>query len=325
MDSLDALLLSYQVNPGGRLPNNGSEKMNRDDSAAGESSVDKQDSVSGNALSSSSNWSWVAIAAALFSTVSVTLLLLGYGVAVAVENRFGVLRSSLFINTPDLFELSSIPVVVFLNEIPGSLDSLVGLLYRQAWPMLLVVCLFWILIAVIVPWIAARRGKKDPGPDQLIKTTRWFKRHKLKIKPLAVAIGIWGAPLLTAIAVFVALAILVIPLMVVSIGMSAADDYIQKFVINPKACVVYSLHGRANPEEMSASDKIPKSETKENGATCVVLEDSNGKEIARGRLVVSTTKSTVLLRADGVARRYENSTLTQYAVDDLPDWLNPVD
>jgi len=270
-----------------------------------------------NAEAKSSGWSWASIVAALFSGASVTLLLLGYGVAASVEERLGVARSSLYAGAIDLLELSTIAVLMITDLLSRSFGGLLALLYRENWPQILAMLGLWFIV-YWVPWqsVGQRFGRLRDGSGRAASARRWLAKNALKGHQLWLALVIAASPVFGTMLIPLILMVLFVPMLAVYMGMSAGNLYLTRYVFEPKACVSLPLHTWPAGAATAEKPADPKRE-KVAGATCLVIEDQQGREIARGRLAVGTTKALVIVLKDGVAKRFDSAGLTQYAVREL--------
>lgn len=266
----------------------------------------------------SSDWSWVPKALALLSGTSVTLLLLlGYGVALAVESRLGVARSSLYEGVTDLLELSSIAIMMGLSSMSHSLGELFTLVYRQQGWFIGAMLMAWPLL-IAGRWLVAlgRAGgvaQRWPRVGRLLSCVKclvfgwpqlWF--------PLAIVVS----PAFAALAVAACMVVVSLPVFAVVIGMGAGHSYLTQYVLEPTACASSTV--RTWPVSPPAAEKALKRKSDASvGATCLVIEDQQGKVLARGRLAVSTTKALVIVPKDGAARLLDSKGLTQYGVGEL--------
>lgn len=246
-----------------------------------------------------SQWPWVTLA---LSAMPIMLLLMGYGVTLVVEEKLGVPRTAVFGSSLDLLELGSVPVVMWLERASHWVGTQFWSdIWAQNWYASALFGLFALLMASALlwphrwTWLESRKAKiagRLSAGDR-----RWWW--------VAVFAGLAaGFPWMVGVLVRLMLALLILPLGFVLAGANLGHAYLEKYVMSPQECKRFPV------------TKTP-SDSNELGALCVALDNGAGVEVARGRLVLSTQKTFVLLHADGLAKPYRTDQHTPRVVDKL--------
>jgi hypothetical protein len=256
--------------------------------------------------SSWSFWPWVTLA---LSAIPIMLLLMGYGLTWALQEKLGVPRAAVFGSTMDLLELGSLPVVMWLEKSSALMGTGFWVdTWAQNWPVSVVFCVLAFLVAMPLwsePW-AMRATHWGQRARRSLRVDRrcWFVAALLSLA----ASFPWVVGALTRLMV----GLLVFPLLFVLAGAKQGQAYLNKYVIEPRACAPVALHGKVNHAV-----------TEEDNAFCIALDDDRAVEIARGRLVVSTQKVFVLLRSDGTTQLYRGDKYTPRQVNSLVAHIEP--
>lgn len=262
------------------------------------------------------SWSWAKLCAAIFSGASVTLVLLGYGVAMAVEARFGIARASLYAGASDLLELSVIAIDMLMRNVATPWDKFLWKVIFQSFPTVAWMLSVWAALAVVLWFSSSRQTSSKKGliwlkllKNKIHVRSEYFKRH------LLLGAVIVMSPLMAWVLVMGALIVLFVPVLLVAMGMTAGLGYINKDVLEPRRCAVLlpvMKSGEVHHQEQKAQTSMP-----ETYARCMALEDEQGKELARGRLVLASPRAVVLMFEDKQAKRFDLSQKVIKQVDTL--------
>lgn len=268
-------------------------------------------------------WRWSTVVTTFVSLSTVALLLMGYGYTLAVESVFGISAGLVAGSLTEYLQLSSYVIVRLVDrtaEVFRDWDTVERFYADFQW-------LVWIGLAAWFAFFVLWRLRKwwqcvgARLSDRVVRITdsyqqrepRWLKRFRgVLFWPLAwlgqfavsllrqvralpamfwwsvVSLaGILGLPIITLVIIFAVLTLLIVvyiwfPYIGLMVGMSA----LQEWVIKPEVCI--SIRNRDHhllpmtPDTPSVA-----------GAQCVYIK-KDGKELARGRLVVSTLQVAIL-------------------------------
>lgn len=258
-------------------------------------------------------WLWVKLCTATFSGASVSLLLLGYGVAIAVEDRFGIARASLYSGASDLLELSSIAVEMLLRNVATLWDQFLWNVLYESLPTVGWMLLIWAILLGALWFSQRRRGRcmllSDGFSRLRDKVTAWPLYFK---KCLLLGALIVTSPLMAWLLFLGVLVMLFVPLLLVAMGMAAGQAYIERDVLRPEQCAsIRSVEFAGGGYRSSNGGQTSVS------AHCLGLEDEQGKELARGRLVLASPKAVVLVLADKQVKRFDLGQKVVKQVDTL--------
>lgn len=264
----------------------------------------------------------VAWGITVISAVSLILTLLGYGVTLAVEIEFGVPHETVYSSVLDLIGLSAYAILSMILGI-GKVkwQPLVELVWM---PSIGVAGGLFILISVLV-WLRAYKPRIVTRTALLRGYFHLPTPHDSSRQLLgkgAIGSGLFGV--LFWISPFFIVAALMVTMVLISIipifGMQMGNYYLHEFVVQPAKCVPV----RPRTALLQAWSVRRKNETSQaSAASCVDLV-KDGKRVASGRVVVSTTTVILLFDPDsGATRRVPISELTVQAVDTVKPVVIP--
>ena len=209
-------------------------------------------------------------------TCTITLFLLGYSSALAIESVFGIPAKLTYSSTLELLHLSSL---VF----SGWLETINSQDFREQTKELTITTLI-IGTAISASIFTIKKTFKKNKENQektennsfLIKTIKLIYKEKLNFIPIVI-----GATLPIAIT-FIMVAIIALFITIPAIGLPAAEQHLQSWIIEPDYCT--PLINREN--------RIPKKQNKSQNknqkkATPCLSIWKNGKYVAEGRYIAS--------------------------------------
>lgn len=295
-------------------------------------------------------WFWKAVVTVFIPLSTLAFVLLGYGYALAIETSFGVSAGLLASSLTDHLQLSAHAFVHLLNEISRIAHDwhTYTRLYAEAELFLWIGPGLWMLIfGVYLPRAFWQRGLfrlqhllasyariyKQTEPA-CIKPIRQLALAPLiraghvasgtlrlarKLPPvvfgaLASLLAILGWPLVfsglgMATIFLLGLVYSWFPLIGYNVGQSALNQW----VVKPEQCIPT----RSRDQRLLDMLPKPKEQRSTPGVTCVSVE-KDGKEIARGRLVVATEHWALLFDpVSGEAHRVPVSDAVITPVDSL--------
>lgn len=277
--------------------------------------------------------SWLALAGMLFAALSVVALLLGFGVTLAVEVVFGMPHAAVFESTAELLDLSStalmeiIPTIVKFILEPQSYIRLYeeNLLSLMAISGSTVLVIFFIgLMKFGKPWRSIKfpeiRKPQFLGVLAIHSNDGKTSFGKFLVASFAAIILPFFTPLLAVALVAIVLYLSIFFAMVPLIGMNSGVSYIEKWVLEPQSChstqspadILKGLRERRNHKASLPDTSNPSSKA----ATCVAVRKDK-EEIARGRVVLHTSKAVLLLAKDGQVRRVPTTDAVIEIVSDI--------
>lgn len=284
---------------------------------------------------------WLAIAGTLFAALSGVALFLGYGVTLAVESVFGMPHAAIFESSVELFDLSSIALLEIIPTVIKFISSPQSyiLLYKENSTSLIAISGVIFLVLMIIGVV------KFGNLSKLIKLTNPLKSKGALPTDSSNKKGRLGGfvvfsifavtfPFLTPL---IALAFVAVVLyssaffvLIPFIGMSSGVTYIEKWVLEPQTC--NSIQSTTEILKGIQERKKPKTKKSENPdeaiktVVCAAVK-KDGEEIARGRVVLQTSKAVLLLASDGQVRRVPTTDMVIELVGDIatqPDKPLPV-
>ena len=246
------------------------------------------------------------------SIVTVTLALLGYGVSLAAENLFGIPHAAMFDSAFELIDLASVAVLQIIPAIGQALSKWAFYvnLYRAQWPTV-ILAVAAVLLMAVVGWywpdlrsnlVKAYAGKKTNDLNGARSAVQYWFMHALRM------LFIFLSPLLALLGIVVIVLGLALLAMVPIMGMTAGEAYVKEWVLDPDHCAL-SSDWKNRQQGPHGKDKP--------GAVCVAVT-KDGKNVARGRVVFSTSKAVVLFDPkSGRTQRVPISDAVVEVVDDL--------
>ena len=243
----------------------------------------------------------LGLAATMASSIALILTLLGCGVSYSVESTFGLPHASVFESALDLTDLSGYSIAQLLNHGYSMLFdwSLYSSMYARSWPMILIGVSCALLLAAIAWWWGHRPQRPTSKKPKKIAAPVHKPATEMHRFAVALAACFPLMPIIAAAMIAVVCALCVLVAFAPMIGMVTGDSYIKEWVIEPEICVpLLSREKRlqtSSPKD--GSTKHPKA------SACVVVSKDN-VEIARGRVILMTTKSAALFNpTTGAVRR----------------------
>lgn len=251
----------------------------------------------------------------VLSLLGTSLAFIGYGVAVQAGEQFSVPHESLYSSTLDLIGLSVWAVDRFLSNLTN-LDFL--LYYKKTVFQFSIasVALFFIWIFVVFLHKSPKainicRSKLSTFSGKLAfpRAQHSYISVILRCFFYAVLFNLTAPIFYLATIYFMIFVLLIAPLFSV-VGMTSAEQKIRNYVIAPNICAPYRDRiKRFNSDSQSKDGNLY--------ATCLKAS-KDGKEIARGREVFTTTSAVLLFDPlSGVVIRLPLSELTLETLDDL--------
>lgn len=205
---------------------------------------------------------------------TITLFLLGYSSALAIESVFGIPAKLTYSSTLELLHLSSLVFSGWLETIYSNdfLESIKNI------AIITLITGATISAAIfVIKKIYKKNKEKTKKSNFLIKTIQWINKEKLNFMPILI-----GATFPAAI-VIIMVAIIAVFITIPAIGLPAAEQHLQSWLIEPDYCT--PLINREN--------RIPKNQNKNQNKNqkkitpCVSIW-KNGKYISEGRYIAST-------------------------------------
>ena len=268
-------------------------------------------------------WRLGAVVTTFVSLSTLVLLLLGYGYTLAVESVFGISAGLVAGSLAEYLQLSSHVIVRLLDRTAevfqdwGTVERFYADFKWLVWLGLTVWFAFFVLWGLRESWqrVGAElsgRVVHITGSYQQVEP-RWLKLFRgVLFWPLAwlVRLAVWllrrvralpsmfwwsvvslagilGLPVITLGITFATLTLLIfVYIWFPYIGLMVGTSALQEWVIKPEVCI--SIRNRDQhllpmpPDTPSVA-----------GAQCVCIK-KDGKELARGRLVVSTSQAAIL-------------------------------
>jgi hypothetical protein len=267
---------------------------------------------------------WLALIISVSSVVGIVLALLGYGVSMAVQERFGLPHSIIYVSSTDLLNLGGWAVAQIITTAAQNFFSWAGLnaLWMKLWPAAflnygLSICIAFAFIAL---WLFFRRLKsalrvQNSGVKHfrlLVIDHPWLSTA---IAVFATAITtVFGTPLIFAFAAFIVFLICALLSVVPMIGMLAGESYIDDWVVRPTVCVT-PMNREARMSKVEKSS--PSGALKLHAANCVSVSRAK-EEVDKGRLVFATPATIVLYDPrTGDARRISTDGATIKVIGEL--------
>ncbi|MEF7613548.1 hypothetical protein V4F39_06450 [Aquincola sp. MAHUQ-54] len=254
---------------------------------------------------------WLAV----ISTTSLTAgaALLGYGVALAAETMFSLPAGSAFDSAFDLLTLATIAVHQIFERMGPSLvePRLLLRLYAEQWHLMAIMAVAWIAGTLFF-------RKASSKPSTKSRRVGWRKPpseatglgwHGHAVMLLATV----SAPLVVILAAIVVVLGLVTVAMLPMIGHAAGKSFFHEWVVAPEKCQpLRTRQQRLAPRRQPAATAMAAPTVR-----CVrVVKEQH--EIARGRVILSTTQALMLFDpATGNARRVTLGDATIEALSDL--------
>ncbi len=295
-------------------------------------------------------WFWGAVVTIFVPLSTLALVLLGYGYTLAVQSVFGISAELVAGSLAEYLQLSSHVIAHLFGAIAKVYQRLdlvkrfygdfmwwvyVGLAVWAALFLMWLPSAWWRSLGAGLPSRVARMA----SACQLIEP-RWFVPIRralfwpfaflgllakqlfqwLRRRPaeawwgLGSLVGVVSFPLLILSASIAALSVLGFayiwfPYMGLVVGASALQEY----VVKPEVCVPVKSRDHRLVDLMPH----PPDESAMVGADCVCIQ-KDGKELARGRLVVSTLQFAILFNpVTGQVQRVPLADTTVYAVGSL--------
>lgn len=273
---------------------------------------------------------WFAIAGTLFAILSGVALFLGYGVTLAVESVFGMPHAAVFESSTELLDLSSIALIDIIPSVTKFITDpqRYFLLYKENATSLLTLSGVAFLVVLVLGWMkfgkdsewVTRFNPFRQKPESNENTAS--KKRILGFIGFSIA-SIASPFLVPLIGVIFVVGILYFSAFIVLIpfiGMNSGVAYIEKWVLEPQACtpvrstadILNNLKYRSTKKTEKTQDATEPMKT----VVCAVVK-KEGKEIARGRVVLQTSKSLLLLASDGIIRRVPTSDMVIELVGDI--------
>lgn len=242
-------------------------------------------------------WPWLALA---LSSMPITMLLLGYGLTLYVEDRFGVPSASIFGSSMDLIHLGSLPASVIFERTGVWISS--GFwsgLWMESWLVSAALCLIALVFALYL--VFERRIKS-------VELYKKFDAFRIRFDRRWKGVILLGGaavtyPFAIGIVIGIFLFLLVLPVSLVVAGANNSAVFLNNYVISPQECKITIL----DESKDSSLESITQ-------ALCIALDNQNGVEVARGRLMLSTQKVFILLHKDGSAMAYRSEQHTSRVI-----------
>lgn len=273
---------------------------------------------------------WFAIAGTLFAILSGVALFLGYGVTLAVESVFGMPHAAVFESSTELLDLSSIALMDIIPAVTKFITDPQSyyLLYKENASSLLIlsgIAFFVFLIAGFLnfgkssewikrfsPFKSKEEASQNAAPKKSIRAYIGFSIFGIVFPFLTPLIGLIFIVGILYLSAFIVL----IPF----IGMNSGIAYIEKWVLEPQTCnpVQSAEEILKNLKERNTKKTTETQGGKDSIKTVVCAAvKKEGEEIARGRVILHTSKSVLLLASDGVIRRVPTSDMVIELVSDI--------
>lgn len=294
-------------------------------------------------------WTWGGVVTVLVPLCTLGLVLLGYGYTLAVQSVFGMDAGLVAHSLPEYLQLSTNVVVQLLSGVTDAAQQrqIYVRAYKDLLPFLVIAGAVWVLYFLIwLPraWWAQKLsavsglatlkadadGQREPNlvRTMLLGALRLWSRlfawlwQKLAAAPRA----LWWAGASLALVVgwpLVALALAIVAIVFIGyflfgllpfVGWMVGQSTLKQWVVEPAECV------EVRSRDQRLVDQLPlqKNARVAAGAVCVCLQEKDGKEIARGRLVVSTSEAVILFDPlTGRVERIPVGDLTIRAVESL--------
>ena len=239
----------------------------------------------------------IATGVASLTIISVVFSLIGYGVALSVEAEFGLPHTALFSSAFDLIELSTWSVMRIMTALGNSIyaSQLYCELFKQGlWILGIGACIT--IAAALIEWhpkarnwvqLMSERKRSILKKSKINKTNRILFWGFLSSAGAAVLVPLTTI-LLLATAVLMLAWLALIPLT----SMSAAQSHIKEYVITPTQCAKLNTLDERLQKSAAANSKT--TEKPKPVAACVALRNGDGKVVADGRVVFSTSHAIVL-------------------------------
>ncbi|WP_374679904.1 hypothetical protein [Hydrocarboniphaga effusa] len=263
----------------------------------------------------------IATVVASITLISAVLSLIGYGVALAVEVEFALPHASLFNSAFDLMELSTWSIIRMMVTVGNSISAspLYWKLLKQAlWPLGIGALIT--VVAALIEWSPKARSWVQMVNEQRRRLSKLKASRTGRILLFGLSSSLTAAvlvPFTTILLPGVAVMMLAYLALIPMTSMSAAQGYIKEYVIAPTACVP-----RRTLEERTREPSAAQPTTTQKpppAATCVALHDVDGKVVAAGRVVFSTSHAIVLFDPDsGSAECVRLDGLSVTAIDKQP-------
>ncbi len=274
------------------------------------------------------------------------LVLLGYGYTLAVQSVFGLDAALVADSLPDYLRLSA---HVFVHFVAGVSEAsrrweTYERLYVEMWPQLLIGVTVWVVFFLVwLPrawWEQKLSVLRAAGQGKVSAYRRWEPRQLAAARSVLVWVltfvtkplqwmaqaprAVWWAFGSLALIVgwpLLALAMAVVVVMLMGfmfsllpwVGYAVGQSALQQWVVAPAECVEVRSRDRRLVDQLP----LPAGARAASGAECVCLE-KDGKEIARGRLVVSTSEAVILFDPPtGRVQRIAIGDLTVRALSSL--------
>lgn len=226
---------------------------------------------------------------AFASASGIVLGLLGYGVALSVESRFGLPHTFTFNSTLDLFSLGTWAIADLLG---GTFSWSSWTFYRDiflmAWRSLVQAIVMLLIASVLLwAWLAASRRLSTRNRKRQLRSAMVFARRKARQKAGVFSAGFFAvasiATTLTAFVGTIAITILTFLFCIAlaalpSIGMTAGNRHIEKWVVKPAGC-----HANAPGAARAPGPQ----------ANCLSIKRSDSS-VEKGRVVFATSNSVIL-------------------------------
>ena len=230
---------------------------------------------------------------------TLVLVLAGYGTTLAVEQMFGIPANQLATSASDYLQLSTVSAVIFFNKVFEVLlkGELIWQIYQEN--------IFQIICGLVVIAILFTRQKivklfqSQPATSTIWTTVKKLRDISKENKILTLSfILISTCPIFLYLIIATMITLIFITYSIVPIiAMGSAKTFIQTNVLSPKLCKPLQRNLITKPNNANKNNSDSKEET---FAQCIELR-KDGKVVAAGRVIVSTSSRLVLF--DPISRK----------------------
>lgn len=245
---------------------------------------------------------------------TLALLLLGYGYSHAVSAQFGVDAERIAGSVSDYLQLSAYAVLFMftrLSDLLGSWETYRRLYADLGWGLVIAA----VALLVLGWWVFHHRTVGNTGTQ---KGAQGVQCSACACKKWFVAggalLGVILSPAFMLMAVLIlmlliGLAYILIPSLGFAIGLTALHE----LVVKPEHCVSLRTRQQRMTPPLTGQDR----KDGENFVHCVALK-KDGKEIARGRLVLATSQGVLLFHpGTGHVLHMSGAEVSLHSVDSL--------
>ena len=244
---------------------------------------------------------------------TLALLLLGYGYSQAVSSQFGIDAEQIASSFSDYLQLSAYAVLFLftrLSDLFGSWETYRRLYADLGWGLVVAV-----VLVVVGGWWVFRRPMS--GYTSALKKVRDVQRSGGKRWSIAIVAAVVGVVVSPALMLVVMLGLmLVIGLVYVlipSLGFAIGLTALHELVVKPEQCVPL----RTRQVRMAPTVSGQGRKDGNDYVHCVALK-KDGKEIARGRLVLATSQGVLLFHPiTGHVLQMSSAEVSVHPVDSL--------